>query len=717
MVDITGRVTALSHSFRVLDGFMFFLKLDSGGETEHILVKEPKFQEWHLVVEVNGYYTFTCLHPVDIDLAKVAEVIDEEVGIYLLDNNMKLYITFLKDLTGEIWNEESPYKTKTLVEALNNHQSFESERTSSHLPRCTDVYKCLKVGDTVRIIRCHYILKEKKVTLVCCGQSYILNESRKFFLNIDSCVKIPWITSAVHFLNLNFKGLTWLLRLKEELLSVLPSSISTSACHSSPSHSSDSSLLMLLLDEAKKRNMMKEMKPRSAVEEFLEPFHECTIMKDFVPPFQLVSLKDILDEQTSNNSSMTSNQDQQIGHSSQFNDFWSYNISPESKYSNVLVGKLGAGQDGVLQLHQAEVAMDLVLIGNAGMALSSFGTTIALFNYRIVRENFHMNMKDSADFHKIYLVSRNSDLIVLEEAEKKLPTSKRGNYDQYSYKFKLLSKSALVVPHHGKDTFSFSKFLQSKFFVGMTTLMKIGYKEEVLETWQKFVKFSGENACLYPLLEVGDECELKIPPSLDAEAILKRSHSFNWMKCISEDQSTHCLFLPSEILVQKVSSVQMKWGEIGVQQVQNQGDSSELLTITGTVMCKIFVLPKFESECSKLAHHIYKDCHIGVPEGRQIKILIKDEDDCMLWLYITCSTNYFTKIYPLFVVPGIRIIATDVRRMVAKNKNVYMSSSNFTHIIPLSISNQKKQIKLTKPHLWRLGMLFLEMFHSLLIHL
>ncbi|MPC26787.1 hypothetical protein E2C01_019937 [Portunus trituberculatus] len=51
MVDITGRVTALSHSFRVLDGFMFFLKLDSGGETEHILVKEPKFQEWHLVVE------------------------------------------------------------------------------------------------------------------------------------------------------------------------------------------------------------------------------------------------------------------------------------------------------------------------------------------------------------------------------------------------------------------------------------------------------------------------------------------------------------------------------------------------------------------------------------------------------------------------------------------------------------------------------------------
>lgn len=36
---------------------------------------------------------------------------------------------------------------------------------------------------------------------------------------------------------------------------------------------------MLLLEEAKKRNMMKETKPRSPVEEFLEPTHECGLMQ------------------------------------------------------------------------------------------------------------------------------------------------------------------------------------------------------------------------------------------------------------------------------------------------------------------------------------------------------------------------------------------------------------------------------------------------------
>ncbi|XP_063863820.1 uncharacterized protein LOC135102419 isoform X3 [Scylla paramamosain] len=602
----------------------------------------------------------------------------------------------MQDLTGEVWNEESSYKTETFVEALDNHQSFETSRTSLHLSKSTDVYKCLTVGDTIRIFRCHYLLKEKKVTLVCCGQSYIVNESRKLALNMHSNKKIPWITSAVHSHNLNFKGLTWLLKLKEELLSVLPPIISTSACHSSQSHSGDSSLLMLL-NEAKKRNMMKEIKPRSPVKEFLEPVHECDLMQDFVAPFELVSLKDILHEETQNTSVTTLNQDQQIDHSSQFCDFWSYYVSPESKYSSVLVGKLGAGLDGVLQLHQAEVTMDLVLIGNAGMALSKFETTVALFNYHIVRENFHMDEKDSVDFHKAYIVLRNSDLVVLEEPEKKCLSSKRADFDGYSYKFKLLSKSALVVPHLCKGNFSLSEFLQSKFFVGMTTIMKIGCKGEVLKTWQKFVKFSGKNASLYPLLEVGDECELKIPPSLDAETILKQSHSFNWMKCISEDQSTHCIFLPSEILLQKVSSMQMKWGEVSVQQVQNQGHKLELITVTGTVMHKTFLVPKFESESSKLTHGIYKNCHFGVPEGKQIKILIKDESECMMWLYITCSTNYFTKIYPLFVVPGIRIIATDVRRMVSKSsKNVYLSSSNFTHIIPLSISESEKVDKTDK---------------------
>lgn len=102
--------------------------------------------------------------------AKVAKVIDDEAGIYLLSNGMKLYITFLKDLTGELWNGES--LSKTFVEVFDDHLSLEASSTSSN----TNFYKYLTVGDTIKILRCHYILEEKKVTLVCCAQSCILNE-------------------------------------------------------------------------------------------------------------------------------------------------------------------------------------------------------------------------------------------------------------------------------------------------------------------------------------------------------------------------------------------------------------------------------------------------------------------------------------------------------------------------------------------------------------
>lgn len=420
-----------------------------------------------------------------------------------------------------------------------------------------------------------------------------------------------------------------------------------------------------------------------------------------MPPFELASLKNIFHEQALNTSLTASNRDQQMGNScSQFSDFWSYSVNSEEKYPAVLVGRLGGGQCGVLQLIQPEVTVDLVIVGNAGMALSKFGTVVALFNYHVVKEKFHMIEENATDVYKLYIIVRGSDLIVLEEPKKELSLSRKENSRICSYKFKLLSKSALVVPHFREGNVSLSQFLHKKFFVGMTTFMKIGCKGEVLETWQKFVKFSGENAGLYPLLEVGDECELMVPPLLNAEIALKQSKTFQWMKSISEDQSTECLFLPPEIIIMKVSSVKMKWGEVSVQQVQSQGHQSELITITGTVMCKTFVTPKFDPKITTLPHDICRDCHIGVPQGMQFRLLIRDENDCdsKVWLYMTCTTNYFTKIYPLFVIPGARIIATDVRRMVAKNsKNVYLTSSNFTHIIPLSIPKPERPHTVDRP--------------------
>lgn len=103
--------------------------------------------------------------------ATVSEVIDAEAGIYLLSNNMKLYITFLKDLTGELWNEghfEEPAGSRV----ANHHLEASSSNISGH----SNLYKCLALGDTIKILGCHFIFENKKVTLLCCGQSHIVNE-------------------------------------------------------------------------------------------------------------------------------------------------------------------------------------------------------------------------------------------------------------------------------------------------------------------------------------------------------------------------------------------------------------------------------------------------------------------------------------------------------------------------------------------------------------
>ena len=432
-------------------------------------------------------------------------------------------------------------------------------------------------------------------------------------------------------------------------------------------------------------------------------------MQDFVPPFKLASLKHIANEEAQSNFMTVSNQEEEEGGSSRRlsqpnsvspDSYWSCSVSPDRKSPAVLVGKLKGDQGGILQLCQNEVTMDLVITGNAGMSLNKFGTTVALFDYHIVKETFHINEKNVKTVHKLYIVVRVSDLIVLQESDERFSLSKEKNPKKYSYRFQLLSKSALVVPHKMKGNFSLPVFLSNKFFVGRTTIMKIGRKGEILESWQKFVKFFGKHANLYPLLEVGDECELRISSQLDAETVLKQSNTFNWLRCISEDESKKCLFLPPETLVMKVSSVPIKWGEVSVKEVKSQGHESELITIIGTVISKKFVKPIFESEASRLPFDVWKASHIGIPKRMTYSLLIRDENDTNseIWLYNNCTTNYYTKIYPLGVIPGVRIIATDVMRVVTKRKaKVYLNSSNFTHIIPLSIPKAEKPLTINTP--------------------
>lgn len=103
--------------------------------------------------------------------ATISEVIDAEAGIYLLSNSMKLYTTFLKDLTGELWSEGQAVVPSGSGVGSHCLEASSSRTASLH----SSLYNSLAPGDTVKILRCHYIHEKEKVALLCCGQSHIIN--------------------------------------------------------------------------------------------------------------------------------------------------------------------------------------------------------------------------------------------------------------------------------------------------------------------------------------------------------------------------------------------------------------------------------------------------------------------------------------------------------------------------------------------------------------
>lgn len=84
---------------------------------------------------------------------------------------MKLYITFLKDLTGELWSEG---QSEESADARGSSECLES--SSSTTSGQSNMYKCLTPGDVIKIFRCHFITQKDETALLCCGQSHIVNE-------------------------------------------------------------------------------------------------------------------------------------------------------------------------------------------------------------------------------------------------------------------------------------------------------------------------------------------------------------------------------------------------------------------------------------------------------------------------------------------------------------------------------------------------------------
>ncbi|KAK3890196.1 hypothetical protein Pcinc_005841 [Petrolisthes cinctipes] len=175
-INKEGLLTALSHTFRLVSGDVFILELECEGERQHVLVRRPHQLQWRHTIQVHTQYRITNLRLCEVKSEKctlnimvassksqlikvgdagntplltpalhtglisykgvVSSVEDEDAGIYMLDGRVQLVITYLKDITCELWNGRSALLNEEEVEG-----SAMNERTPQRMAEDKGTFK------------------------------------------------------------------------------------------------------------------------------------------------------------------------------------------------------------------------------------------------------------------------------------------------------------------------------------------------------------------------------------------------------------------------------------------------------------------------------------------------------------------------------------------------------------------------------------------------
>ncbi|KAG7168208.1 hypothetical protein Hamer_G016848 [Homarus americanus] len=199
---IEGTLVALSHTLKI-NGILLLAELCCQGKIQHVLARQPTHIPWQqqmqlfsrvritnlktqIISEVQPNFSVlrTTKHSEmshleggggddDDDVPKsafrgdvisyrgiITAVIDEASGIYELDGKTRLVITYLLEVTGELWNENLENVNETNIPSNNS--------TEKNAP-----YRCLEEGDSVMLHRVHHTKINGTLHLICCGRSLV----------------------------------------------------------------------------------------------------------------------------------------------------------------------------------------------------------------------------------------------------------------------------------------------------------------------------------------------------------------------------------------------------------------------------------------------------------------------------------------------------------------------------------------------------------------
>lgn len=708
---IEGTLVALSHTFKIRSDVLFLAEMCCCGEIHHVLVKKLNQLYWHQLLEVGSRFRITNLKPsvlykgdhnvpvlhtsqlsqlikledehddgvADLKLDRclisykgvISAVIDKEAGVYELDGRIRLVISYLLELTGELWNND----------LLEDHvQTVTTAGVSDRLSGVNRLYNCIDVGDYVMVYHAHHSKIAGILHLICCGRSFV-RKKRNSPVNSEIRKSQSSVVDVVHAYNPGILGLIWLLNLQRCLIAALCPGTVDEKYIKRRQWNGNRGLLTKLIKEAARRNIMNK-ESRSLLKEFLLSHHQCIVTREFVPPFTLVSVASL---KTSVNEDHIECKNERL---------WHHAVLREDE-PRVLVGKLQLGENGVLQIHQQESKIDFVIVGNKDNLFDMVGTVVAIYKFDLVEEKFCLIDRGMIEnVCKKYILNKCSDVVVLNRPlNETQEISSIKNDIKFSFEIKIISKSGIVFNNPQVVKASSQNLSHDMFFIAQG-IIESKDCHTIDKKWQKFVKFYGENALIHSCIQDGYCCMVQIPKSVNVELMMKKSQASACLRPLQSHFGTcECVSLPAGSSVIAVTQEKPHQSEINVIEVLDPlFEEGGLVSVTGIVKDKQYMTPKFASELRQHPSDTCNDYHIGIPGNKIIRILLQDNENAHseIWLYFSSSFNNFTLHYPLAVIPGVRVIASCVQRNTSqKSKMIYLKSTVFTCLTPVTLPDPK----------------------------
>ena len=108
---------------------------------------------------------------------------DQALGIWELDKKVILILTFLSNVTGEIWNEYADIFEGSDLEMKDADAADEmAESAAAAFPPGQEnkfVNQYIQVGDQIVANHVHCTKVRRKIILVACGRSVLINSSNR----------------------------------------------------------------------------------------------------------------------------------------------------------------------------------------------------------------------------------------------------------------------------------------------------------------------------------------------------------------------------------------------------------------------------------------------------------------------------------------------------------------------------------------------------------